>query len=110
VEVKLHPFVILVISSPVGLSSRKSLQVSPDRTLRVHGVLGSVVGRGTTPQARRSRVRFPMRSLGFSIDLILPAAPSTWPLTEMGFKNLPGGKGQPTHKVGNLTAICESII
>jgi hypothetical protein len=34
----------------------------------------SVVGWGTVLQARRSRVRFPMRSLYFSIDLILPAA------------------------------------
>jgi hypothetical protein len=32
---------------------------------------------GTTPQAGRSRVPFPMRSLDFSIPLILPAA--LWP-------------------------------
>jgi hypothetical protein len=35
---------------------------------------GSVVGCGTMVQAGRSRVRFPMRLLDFSIDLILPAA------------------------------------
>jgi hypothetical protein len=38
------------------------------------GARGSVVGRGTTLQAGRSWVRFPMRSLDFPIDLILPAA------------------------------------
>jgi hypothetical protein len=38
---------------------------------------GSVVGWGTMLQARRSRVRFPMRSLDISIDLIFPAA--LWP-------------------------------
>jgi hypothetical protein len=35
---------------------------------------GARGGRGTMPQARRSRVRFPMRSLDFSVYLILPAA------------------------------------
>jgi hypothetical protein len=32
---------------------------------------------------------------------------STQPLTEMSTRNLPGGKGRPTHKADNLTAICE---
>jgi hypothetical protein len=38
----------------------------------------SVIGWGTMLQAGRSRVRFPMRSLDFSIDLILLAALCPW--------------------------------
>jgi hypothetical protein len=35
---------------------------------------------------------------------------STQPLTEMGTKNLPGGKARPERKGDNLTAICEPIV
>jgi hypothetical protein len=35
---------------------------------------------------------------------------STQPLTEMSTRNLPGGKGRPALKVGNLIAICEPIV
>jgi hypothetical protein len=31
-------------------------------------------------------------------------------LTEMSTRNLPGGKGRPPHKAGNLTATCEPIV
>jgi hypothetical protein len=66
-------------------------------------------------QTGKSRVRFPMRSLDFSIDLILPAGRTmalelTQPLTEMSTRNLPGGKGRPARETDNLTAICELIV
>jgi len=41
------------------------------------GVRGGAVGRGTALQAGRSRVPFPMVSLNFFFDIILPAA--LWP-------------------------------
>jgi hypothetical protein len=61
-------------------------------------------------QARRSRVR----SLDFSTHPVLTAAllplGSTQPLTEMGTRNLPGGKGRPARGADNLTAIRELIV
>jgi hypothetical protein len=64
-------------------------------------------------QARRSRVRYLVWSLDFSIDLILPALTmtlgSTLPLTEMSIRNLPGGEGRPARKIDNLTAIRQPI-
>jgi hypothetical protein len=53
-------------------------------------------------QARRSRVRVPMRSVDFLIDLILPALGSTHPLIEMSTRNLPRNKGRPARKADNL--------
>jgi hypothetical protein len=35
---------------------------------------------------------------------------STQPQTEMSTRNLPEGKGQPTLKADNLTAICEPFV
>jgi hypothetical protein len=75
------------------------------------GARDSVVDLGTTLQVGRSRVRFPMRLLGISIDLILLATPgSTQSLTEMCTRNLPGGKGRVARGADNLTAICEPIV
>jgi hypothetical protein len=38
------------------------------------------------------------------------ALESIQPLTEMSTRNLPGGKGRPARKAGNLTTICEPIV
>jgi hypothetical protein len=79
-------------------------------TACVSWVRGGVIGSGIMTQALWPRVRFPTRSLDFSIDLI-PLSPtmdlgSTQPLTEMSVKNLIGGKGRPVCKGDNLSAIC----
>jgi hypothetical protein len=64
-------------------------------------------------QAGRSRIRFPMRSLDFSIDLILQLHYGTGVDSVsniMSASNLLGGKGRPEHKSDNPSAICESIV
>jgi hypothetical protein len=60
-------------------------------------------------QAGWSRVQFPMKSLDFSIDLILPAAAHYGPGVDSAsnrneYRNISGGKGD------NLTAICETTV
>jgi hypothetical protein len=42
------------------------------------GARGSVFSRGTMLQAGRSEVRFRMKSLDFSADILLPAALWLW--------------------------------
>jgi hypothetical protein len=76
----------------------------------------SVVGLDTMLQAGRSRVRFPMRSLDFSVDLRRDPSsrtmelPSTLPITEISTRLLPGVKGLPARKTDLLIAICAPII
>jgi hypothetical protein len=66
------------------------------------------------PEARRSRVRFPTRSLDF-FNLPNPSSRAmalvpTKSLTEMSTRNLAGAKGRLELKAANLTAICEEIV
>jgi hypothetical protein len=65
-------------------------------------------------QTERSRVRFPTRSLDFSIELNPSsrnvAPESTQSLAERSTRSLTGGKGRPTLKADNLTAICEPTV
>jgi hypothetical protein len=66
------------------------------------GARGSIVGWETERRAGRSRLRFPMTSLDFSIGLILPAAlGSTQAWTEMSMRHLPGGKVRPASNADN---------
>jgi hypothetical protein len=75
---------------------------------------GSLVGWCTMLQAGRSRGRFPMRSLDFSIDLILPVSLWPWSRLSLWKKRVPviflGVKdGRQARKPDSLTAISEPI-
>jgi hypothetical protein len=65
------------------------------------------------PQARRSRVRVPMRWIFFNLpnpSSRTMALGSTQPLREISTRNLTVGKVRPAHKADNLTAICELTV
>jgi hypothetical protein len=65
-------------------------------------------------QAGGSRVRIPDEVTGFfnspNPSSRTMALGSTWPLTKMSTRNLPGGKGRPARIADYLTAICEPIV
>jgi hypothetical protein len=55
-------------------------------------------------------VQIQIRSLDFSIDLIIMAVESTQPLTEMSNQESSWGKKQPAREADNLTAVCEPTV
>jgi hypothetical protein len=75
----LSPPSVASISKPGIKRVATATQTSPLETARHCCVPsgGSVVGCGAMLKARRSRVQFPMWSLDFSVDLILPVP--LWP-------------------------------
>jgi hypothetical protein len=66
-------------------------------------------------QAGRPQVQVPMRSLDFFSNLLNPssgtmALDSIEPLTEMGTRNILGGKGRAARRADKLAAIYEPIV
>jgi hypothetical protein len=74
------------------------------------GARGSAVFLGTKLQAGRSRFRFPITLMDFSIDLIFPAALWSWDRLSLYQKWVPGiflgCKGRPERKADSIAAIC----
>jgi hypothetical protein len=67
---------------------------SPSRNLRTcrHGARGGAVGSGTALHTIMLRVRFPMLSLGFFIDIIFQAALCVWGWLILLQLRVPGGR------------------
>jgi hypothetical protein len=78
------------------------------------GASVGAVGRGTALQAGRSRVRFPMVSLDFFIDIFLPAALWSWVWLSLWHKWVPGmfsgGKGGRCVVLTNLPPSCTDYL
>ena len=75
-------------SGNVQLMTPQSIPEMQNLWLKYWGLRGGAFGWGTVLQVGSSRVRFPMMSLEFFIDIILPALRLTQPLTEMSTRNI----------------------
>ena len=78
----------LVVSYEFLFGPNETPRIS-ERTVFVPAVAQLVEALRYKPES--SRVRFPMVSLGFFIDIILSALGSTQPLTEMSTRNISWG-------------------
>jgi hypothetical protein len=76
-ETAVRVSVLFIYNNPRPIVAHELLVVSLtllEEYIVFVGARGRVVGSGTMLQVGRSRVRFPIMSLNFLIDLILPAA------------------------------------
>jgi hypothetical protein len=94
----------------MALNGTKKVSENDISTVQVHSsTCGSNIEKSITISTATS-----MRSLNFSIDLILPAA--LWPRVDSAFNRHEYQefswriKGRPAHKADNLTPICEPTV